>query len=282
MSVDAHPEQHEAVVTIVAGRRPTTLVHDLLTYRDFLYFLVRRDIRARYTQTVLGVGWAVLQPLLTMIVFSIFFGRLADIPSSGVPYPVFSLAAVVPWTYFANSAGYAANSLVSNQQILSKVYFPRFLIPASPIGGGVLDLAIALTILLGVMAGFGFFPTVPNVLLLPVLVLALVIVTTGVGLWLAALAIQYRDVRYTTPFLLQLWLFLTPIIYPLSVIPSDLRWLYSLNPMTGVIDGFRVALLETGAVQWSSLALSFIVGTVLLVSGARYFNRIERVFADIA
>ena len=273
---------HEAVVTIVPGRRATTLLHDLLAYRDLLVSLVRRDIRARYAQTILGVGWAVIQPLLTMVVFSIFFGRLADVPSSGVPYPVFSLTAVVPWTYFSNSVGYAANSLIGNQQILSKVYFPRVLIPASPIGGGLLDLAIALVILFGVMAGFGYFPTSFTILLLPVLVLLLVVVATGVGLWLAALAIQFRDVRYTTPSLLQLWLFVTPVIYPLSVVPSDLRWLYSLNPMTGVVDGFRVALLDTGPRQWSSLGLSCVVGVGLLVSGARYFGRIERVFADIA
>jgi len=272
----------EAVVTIVPGRRATTLVHDLLTYRDLFVSLVRRDIRARYAQTVLGVGWAVLQPVITMIVFSIFFGRLADVPSSGVPYPVFSLAAVVPWTYFSNSVGFAATSLISNQQVLSKVYFPRILIPASPIGGGLVDLGIALVILLGVMAGFGYFPTSPAVLLLPALVLLLVVITAGVGLWLAALAIQFRDVRYTTPSLLQLWLFVTPIIYPLSVVPEDTRWLYSLNPMTGVIDGFRVALLDTGPMQWTSLGLSVVVGVALVISGARYFNRIERVFADIA
>lgn len=273
---------HEAVITIVPGRRATTLLHDLRSYRDLFFSLVRRDIRARYTQTVLGVGWAVIQPVLTMVVFSIFFGRLADVPSSGVPYPVFSLAAVVPWTYFANSVGYATNSLISNQQVLSKVYFPRVLIPASPIGGGLVDLAIALVILFCVMAGFGYFPTSPLIVLLPVLIVLLAIVTTGVGLWLAALAIQFRDVRYTTPSLLQLWLFVTPIIYPLSVVPSDLRWLYSLNPMTGVIDGFRVVLLDTGPMQWSSLALSGVIGVALVVSGARYFNKIERVFADIA
>jgi homopolymeric O-antigen transport system permease protein len=274
--------QVDRVITIRRGKRPTTIVQDLRAYRDLLYFLIRRDIKARYTQTILGVGWAVLQPLLTMVVFSIFFGRIADVPSSGLPYPVFSLAAVVPWTYFSNSVGYAANSLVSNQQVLSKVYFPRLLIPLAPIGGALLDLGIALLILLCVMAGFGFFPTFPHVLLLPFLLMLLLLAAIGVGIWLAALAIQFRDVRYTTPFLLQLWLFLTPIIYPLSAIPDAARFVYSLNPMTGVIDGFRVALLDTGPVQWQSLSLSLVVSLALLISGARYFGRIERVFADIA
>jgi len=255
---------------------------ELWRYRELAAQIAVRDVTVRYRQTALGAAWAVLQPIGFMVVFTLAFGHLAGVSSNGLPYALFSLSALVPWTYFSNSVGFAATSLISNQQVLSKVYFPRILIPASPIGGGLVDLGIALVILLGVMAGFGYFPTSPAVLLLPALVLLLVVITAGVGLWLAALAIQFRDVRYTTPSLLQLWLFVTPIIYPLSVVPEDTRWLYSLNPMTGVIDGFRVALLDTGPMQWTSLGLSVVVGVALVISGARYFNRIERVFADIA
>jgi lipopolysaccharide transport system permease protein len=273
---------HYSVTTITPDRHSLPLIKEAWVFRDLFYSLVRRNITTRYNQTILGVGWSVLQPLLTMVVFSIFFGRVAKLPSSGIPYPVFSLAAVVPWTYFANTVLLGATSLVGNSQLLTKIYFPRIFIPGAAIGSGLIDLAIAMVILLIVMASFGFVPVTASVLLLPICLLLLVLTTAGVTFWLSALGVQYRDVRFVTPFLMQLWLFATPIIYPLSLIPSDLRLLYSLNPMVGIIDGFRVALLETGPIEWASLGLALVVGTIILASGVWYYRRIESVFADIA
>jgi lipopolysaccharide transport system permease protein len=273
---------HESVTTITPHRHSMSLFAEAWRYRDLFYMLVLRNITTRYNQTILGVAWSVLQPLLTMVVFSIFFGRVANVPSSGVPYPVFSLAAVVPWTYFANAVMLGGTSLVGNAQLLTKIYFPRIFIPGALVGSGLVDFGIAVVILLVVMAGFGFVPLTAVALLLPVCILLLVVVTAGVTFWLAALGIQYRDVRFVAPFLVQLWLFATPIIYPLSLIPSNLRLLYSLNPMVGVIDGFRVALLNTGPVQWSSLGMAFVVGAIVLGAGIWYYRRTEAFFADIA
>ena len=216
-----------------------------------------------------------------MILFSIFFGALAGISSGNVPYPVFSLAAVVPWTYFNNAVGTASTSLITNAQLVSKIYFPRLLVPLSPIGAGIVDLMIGLALLFAVMAGYGIYPSW-GVLLLPVLVVLLVACTTGVSLWLSALGVQYRDVRYITPFFLQSLLFITPIIYVVSKVPAHLRPFYSLNPLVGVVSGFRAALLHQGSIPVSSMIESALVSTVLIASGLAYFRRIERAMADVA
>lgn len=278
----AHLPDHQTVTTIVAERPRTVLdeLRALVGNVDLMYLLIRRDITARYTQSVLGVGWAVLQPVLTMVVFTIFFGELAGVPSGGVPYPVFSLAAVVPWTYFTNSVTQSSLSLVNNAGLLRKIYFPRLLIPFTPIGAALLDLAIATTVLFGVMAAFGHFPPI-QALVYPLLVALMVVVAFSVSLWLSALSVQYRDVRFALPFVLQLWLFVTPVIYAGGLVPERFRALYSLNPMVGVIDGIRSVLLETAAFPWTSLGLSVLVTSVLLATGLWYFRRVEIAFADV-
>lgn len=284
VSVPTSDAVHGTVTTILAqGRRSLrSYVAEVWRYRDLLFFLVLRDIRIRYSQTVLGFGWSVLQPLLQMVVFSIFFGALAGIGSGDVPYPAFSLAAVVPWTYFLNAVSTASVSLISNAQLVSKVYFPRILIPLAPIGAGLVDLAIALGLLFLVVLGFGVVPPFPELLLLPVPIVLLVLAATGISIWLAALGAQYRDVRFVTPFFLQTLLFVTPVIYVVSEVPERLRPLYSLNPLVGVVSGFRAAVLGQGTMPWDVAATSFTVSVVLLVLGLRYFRRVERAFADIA
>jgi lipopolysaccharide transport system permease protein len=278
ISTDTH-----AVTTIVAERPRTILdeLRGLVRQSDLLYLLVRRDVTARYAQTVLGVGWAVLQPVLTMVVFTIFFGELADVPSEGIAYPVFSLAAVVPWVYFSNAVTQSSLSLVNNAALLRRIYFPRLLIPLTPLGAGLLDLVIATAVLFGIMAGFGHFPPV-QALAFPLLVALMVAVAFAVSLWLSALCVQYRDVRFAAPFFLQLWLFVTPVIYEASLIPERLRAFYALNPMVGVIDGIRSVLLQTHAFPWTSVGLSVAVTGLLLAGGLAYFRRVEIAFADIA
>lgn len=284
MAASGSDVAHSTVTTILArGERSLrSYLDEVVRYRDLLFFLVLRDIRVRYSQTVLGFGWSILQPLLQMIVFSIFFGALAGISSGDVPYPAFSLAAVVPWTYFLNAVSASALSLIANQQLVSKVYFPRILIPLAPIGAGIVDLAIALVLLFVVVLAFGVVPAFPAVLLLPVLVALLVLAASGISIWLAALGAQYRDVRFVTPFFLQTLLFVTPIIYVVSEVPERLRPFYSLNPLVGVVSGFRAAVLDQGPVPWGSMLTSFVVSLALLLVGLAYFRRVERAFADIA
>jgi lipopolysaccharide transport system permease protein len=282
------PEQSSAVVappgmTVIRPRPAWRLIdwHELRHYRDLFYFLVLREIQVRYKQTVLGGLWAVLQPFLTMIVFTLFFGRLAGIPSDGVPHPVFYFAAVVPWTYFSNALGFAGNSLVNNQDFISKVYFPRIAIPLAPIIGWLLDFGIALIMLFGMMAVYGLAPT-PHAVLLPLLTLLMVFTAAGVGMWLAALNVQYRDFRYVVPFLVQIWMFVSPVVYPMSMIPERFRLIYALNPMVGIIEGFRSALLGTTAFPWSVAGVSTGVSILMLIGGLAYFRKVERVFADVA
>lgn len=271
-------------MTVVAagGLGWRAYAREILRYRDLLYFLIRRDVRVRYSQTVLGFGWSVLQPLLQMIVFSVFFGALAGIKSGTVPYPVFSLAAVVPWTYFNNAVTSSSTSLITNGQLVSKVYFPRLLIPLAPVGAGLIDHAIAVGILLIVMAIYGIFPPLWGIPFLLVLVLLLILCTMAVSIWLAALGVQYRDVRYVTPFFLQSLLFVTPIIYVVSSVPNAARPFYSLNPLVGIISGFRSAMLGQGALPVGSMLTSLAVSTVMILAGLRYFRHVERAFADIA
>jgi lipopolysaccharide transport system permease protein len=275
---------HADVTTILARSRRSlrSYVEEVWRYRDLLFFLVLRDIRVRYSQTVLGFGWSMLQPLLQMVVFSIFFGALAGISSGDVPYPAFSLAAVVPWTYFLNAVSTSSLSLISNAQLVGKVYFPRILIPLAPIGAGLVDLAISLGLLVVVVLAFGVVPPFPGILLLPVLIVLLVLAAVGISVWLAALGAQYRDVRFVTPFFLQTLLFVTPVIYVVSEVPEGLRPFYSVNPLVGVVSGFRAAVLGQGPVPWDAMATSLVVSVVLAILGLAYFRRVERAFADIA
>lgn len=253
---------------------------DLWEFRELLYFLVWRDIKVRYKQTALGVAWAVIQPLATMVVFSIFFGRLAGIPSDGIPYPIFAYCALVPWQLFSYALTESSNSLVANQNLITKVYFPRLLIPISAVFAGLLDFLIAFVLLFGMMAYYRL-PFPPFLWALPVFLLLAAATALGVGLWLSALNVQYRDVRYTIPFLTQFWLFTTPIAYPSSLVPKAWRALYGLNPMVGVVEGFRWALLGTGSTPGVMLGISACMTLGLLLSGAFYFRRVECTFADV-
>jgi lipopolysaccharide transport system permease protein len=253
---------------------------DLWAYRDLLYFLTWRDIKVRYKQTILGAAWAIIQPLFTMVVFSVFFGRLAKIPSDAVPYPVFSYAALVPWTFFANALGNSTSSLVDSANLLRKVYFPRLVIPVSAVLAGVVDFVLAFIVLLGMILFYGIMPT-RAVVWLPLLLLLALVTSLGAGLWLTAMNVQFRDVRYAVPFLVQAWLFATPIAYPSSLLNEPWRTLYGINPMAGVVEGFRWALLGTDTAPGPMIGVSAAVAVGLLVSGAFYFRRMERSFADV-
>jgi lipopolysaccharide transport system permease protein len=255
-------------------------LRELWEYRELLYFLTWRDIKVRYKQTVLGAAWAIIQPASTMIIFTLFFGRLAKIPSDSVPYPLFSFAALVPWTFFANGLMQASNSLVSGAELIKKVYFPRLVIPLGAVISGVVDFVLAFLVLLGMMAFYGVRPTA-NVLWLPLFAMLALVASLGVGLWLSALNVQFRDVRYVVPFLIQIWLFATPIAYPSSMIPEPWRTLYGLNPMVGVVEGFRWALFNTDTSPGAIIALSTVMTLALLIGGAYYFRRMERNFADV-
>jgi lipopolysaccharide transport system permease protein len=252
---------------------------DLWAHRELVYFLTWRDIKVRYKQTVLGALWAILQPALTMIVFSLFFGKLAKMPSDGVPYSVFSYVALVPWTFFANGLNQASNGLVHNQNLITKVYFPRLAIPIASVLAGLLDFMLAFALMLALVA---YYQIVPGwqVVFLPMFLLLALISALGVGLWLAALNVQFRDVHYMVPFITQFWMFATPIAYPSSLLPEPWRTLYGLNPMAGVVEGFRWTLLGVGS-PGLIIAVSSLAAVSLLVSGAFYFRRMERTFADV-
>jgi lipopolysaccharide transport system permease protein len=259
---------------------PSLGLGELWAYRELLYFITWRDIKVRYKQTALGASWAIIQPLLTMVVFSLFFGRLAKVPSDGVPYPLFSFAALVPWTFFANGLTQSANSVVASQQLVTKVYFPRLAIPIATVLSGAVDFVLAFVVLLVFMAFYHVAPTAHALWTLPLLLLAF-IASLGVGLWLAALNVQYRDVRYAVPFLTQLWLFATPIAYPSSLLTEPWRTLYGLNPMVGVVEGYRWALLGSGAPPGRMVLVSCAAALAVLVGGILYFRRMERTFADV-
>ncbi len=260
-------------------------LRELWRYRELLGFLAARDISVRYKQTVLGVAWAVLQPLCTMVVFTIFFGRLAKMPSDGIPYPIFALVGLLPWQLFAYALQQSSNSLVNEQRLISKVYFPRLVIPLSSVLAGAADFAIAFALVVLMMIGYavaGYPPKITAaVTLLPLFAVLALAAALGVGLWLAALNVQYRDVRYVVPFLTQLWLFLTPIAYPSSLVPQAWRVVYGLNPMTGVVDGFRWALVGGPSPDPGLMAASVAVVIALLVGGLFYFRRVEAQFADV-
>lgn len=254
---------------------------DLWLFRELIFFMTWRDLKVRYKQTFLGASWAILKPLLTMVVFSIFFGELAGVPSDGVPYPIFAFTALLPWELFANALSVASRSMVQNRHMITKVYFPRIILPLASVLAGLVDFLVAFVILVGMMLYYGISPT-SAVWLLPFLLLLTMITALGIGLWLSALNVLYRDVNYVTPFLTQFWLFITPIAYPTSLLPDQWHLLYALNPMTGVVEGFRWALLGTGQGAPSlMLAVSASISVLLLISGLFYFRRMESVFADM-
>ena len=254
---------------------------ELWQYRELLYFLVWRDVKVRYKQTVLGAAWAIIQPFFTMVVFSVFFGELAKVPSDGIPYPIFSYAALVPWSFFSQGLGQASNSLVGGARLIKKVYFPRLAMPIATVLSGTVDFVLAFIVLLVLILAYGIVPTI-NVLFLPLFLLLALSTSLGVALWLSAMNVQFRDVRYTVPFITQFWMFATPIAYSSSLIENRLlRTLYGINPMTGVVEGFRWALLGTDTAPGPIVIVSSAVALALLVSGAFYFRRMEKTFADV-
>lgn len=253
---------------------------ELWEYRELLYFLTWRDIKVRYKQTVLGAAWAIIQPFFMMIVFSLFFGYLARIPSDGIPYPIFTYCALLPWQLFAHALNESSNSLVANERLITKVYFPRLVVPLSAVFGGLVDFVIAFVILLGMMAYYRITPTL-MIFTLPLFILLAIMTALAIGLWLSALNVQYRDVRYTIGFITQFWLFATPVAYPSSLVPERWRALYGLNPMAGVVEGFRWALLGNTQGPGAMLVVSTAVVILLLIGGLYYFRRMEQSFADI-
>jgi lipopolysaccharide transport system permease protein len=255
-------------------------LRELWAYRELVFFLVWRDIKVRYKQTVLGASWAIIQPFFSMVVFTIFFGRLANMPSDGVPYPIFSFAALVSWTFFANGVTNASAVLVGGTNLVTKVYFPRLAMPIASVLSGLLDLLIATLVLIGMMFYYQISPSV-ELVWIPAFVLLAIIACLGIGMWLAALNVRYRDIRYVVPFLMQLWLFVTPVVYPSSLVDEPWRTVYGLNPMASVVDGFRWALLGTSPPPLAMLVVSTCVAVFALVAGALYFRRMESSFADL-
>jgi lipopolysaccharide transport system permease protein len=253
---------------------------ELSNYRDLLFFMIGRNIKVKYKQTVLGGLWAVIQPFFMMVVFTLFFGKLAKIPSDGIPYPIFNYTAMVVWAYFSQAISQSGNSIVGESNLLSKVYFPRIIIPLTPVLSGLLDFCIAFFVLILMMVYYHIYPTA-TILLLPVLVIVMILTATGVGMILAALNAKYRDIQYTIPFLIQLWMFASPIVYPSSLIPERYRLIYALNPMAGVIEGFRCALLRTGVFPTEMILVSSLVSLGLFLAGIVYFKQVERHFADV-
>lgn len=254
--------------------------HELWEYRDLFYFLVWRNIKVRYAQSVLGVGWAIIPPVFSMIVFTIVFGKLAKIGSEGVPYGIFCYAALVPWTYFSNALTQSGASLVGASGMISKVYFPRLIIPLSPVLDKLVDFGISLILLVGLMIWFKIAPTI-WVLTLPLLILLMMLTAAGLGMWLTALAVQYRDVNYGMKFAIQLLMYASPVVYPASLVPGQYRLLFGINPMAGVIEGFRAAFLGTRPMPWDLIAVGSVTALVVAVSGTFYFRRTERIFADV-
>lgn len=270
----------EPLVVIEPNKAWSALnLQDLWTFRELLYFLTWRDVKVRYKQTELGVAWAIIQPLLTMLIFTIFFGRLAGVPSDNVPYPLFAYAGLLPWTFFSNAISNSGNSLVGNANLLTKVYFPRMIIPGAAVAAGLVDFAIAFVILLILMVYYGVVVTW-NILMFPVVLLLTTLLALGMGMWLSALNVKYRDVRFALPFLIQLGLFVSPVIYPASFLPARFRWLLSLNPMTGIIEGYRSSLFGR-EFNWIALATSAAITLILLIYSSYSFRRMEKSFADI-
>ncbi|HEU4587935.1 MAG TPA: ABC transporter permease [Gemmatimonadales bacterium] len=278
------PGRPESRVTLIVptGGWPPVDLRELWEYRGLFMFLVWRGIKVRYAQTVLGIGWAVLQPVLTMLVFTAVFGHVARIPSEGVPYAVFSLPAVVLWSYFASAFNGASGSLLVNTNLITKVYFPRLVIPLAPVVAALVDFAIAFAVVLLVLLWHGIVPRPEALLLVPLTVVITGMVAAGTGCALAALNLQYRDARFIAPFLVQAWMFVSPVVYSAWLVPAPRRWLYMLNPLAPVITALRAVLLGTSPVPWGALGQALVTAVVLLVLGGRLFKRYERVFADVA
>lgn len=270
----------EPLVTIRPSRTWVALnLRDLWAYRELLYFLTWRDVKVRYKQTVLGAAWAVIQPLGTMLIFTLFFGKLAGMPSGGVPYPLFAYAGLLPWTFFSNAVTNSGNSLVGSSNLITKVYFPRMVIPGAAVGAGLVDFAIAFVILAGLMVYYGVRVS-PNVLMLPILVILTALLALGVGMWMSALNVKYRDIRYALPFVIQLWMFASPIIYPSTIVPAKWRWVLALNPFAGIIEGYRSALFGQ-TFDWVALGLAAAFTLTILTYAAYDFRRMEKTFADL-
>ena len=254
-------------------------LHELWKYRELIFILIWRDVKVRYKQTVLGATWAIFQPFISMVVFSVFFGTLIKVPSDGLPYPIFVFAGLVPWTFFANGLSGASNSLLGQASLISKIYFPRIIIPLSSFGVFIIDFCISLIVLLGMMLYYGISPSA-SMLLFPFLIMATVAVALGVGTFMSALSVAYRDVKYVVPFFIQLWMYATPVVYPASIVPEKWRWVLALNPMAGIIEGYRSSLLGK-PFDWQALTISLFVSLALLIVGLVYFKSVERKFADI-
>jgi lipopolysaccharide transport system permease protein len=274
------PAAAAPVVRIRAGRRRIPIdVKELWEHRDLLFFLTWRDVKVRYKQTVLGAAWAILQPLMTMVVFTLLFGRLARVPSDGLPYPIFVYAGLLPWTFFSTAVTNGSNSLVGSAALITKVYFPRLVIPGAAVGAGLVDFLIAGVILAGMMVFYHVAPTA-SLLLIPALMALTAILALGIGLWMSALNVKYRDIRYALPFALQIWMYLTPVIYPVTFIPARFRWALRLNPLSGIIEGYRSALFGR-PFDWSALGVSTAITVVIAAYSVYAFKRMEREFADI-
>ena len=273
--------REDAPLFVIEARRGFASVdfRELWHYRDLLYFLTWREISIRYKQTLLGFAWAIIQPFTAMVVFTVFLGRLAKVPSDGIPYPVFSYLGLLPWTYFANAVTRSGMSLVSNANLLSKVYFPRVLIPISGVLSAAVDFVIAFVVLIGLMLWYGITPALSTLWLLP-LTLLTAIAATGVGMWLASLNVKYRDVQHAVPFLIQIWMYATPVVYPASLVPAKWRTVFALNPLTGIVEAYRASVLGR-PIDWSTLGVSAAASLGLLVAGTIAFRRMERHFADI-
>jgi len=269
------------LVTIKPSRLWAPLdLRELWAHRELLYFLIWRDVKVRYKQTLLGVLWVIIQPLFTTLIFTLFFGILAGVPSEGVPYPVFVFAGLLPWVFFSNAVAQSSNSLVGSANLITKVYFPRLMIPAAAVGAGLVDFLIAFVILLGLMIYYRV-PFSWSIFMLLPLIMLMTLFALGVGTWLSALNVKYRDVRHATPFLLQMWMFASPVIYPPILVPAKWRWILVLNPMTGIIDGFRAAIFRQKSFNWGALAAATMITVALLVYSAYAFKRMEKSFADL-
>lgn len=281
-SIMSNPSFSAKTVTLIRPSRGwiSLRLQEVWKYRELLYFLIWRDIKVRYKQTIIGASWAIIQPFFTMVVFSLFFGYLAKVPSDGIPYPIFSYAALVPWMFFANGLSQSSDSLVGSANLIKKVYFPRLAIPIASVLSGVIDFVLSFSVLLGMMFFYGIIPTW-NFVWIPVFLILALITSIGVGLWLSVMNVQFRDVRYTVPFLTQFWLFSTPIAYPSSLISEPWRTAYAINPMVGVVEGFRWALLGTNTAPGPMIIVSSMAAFIVLVSGAFYFRRMEKTFADV-
>ena len=277
---DADDDLPEVVIEAESGWMPIDW-RELREYRDLFRFLTLRSIKVRYAQSSLGIGWAVIQPLVSMVLFTVIFGRMVGVRSDGAPYALFSFAALVPWTYFSNSLSEATSSLIKNANMLSKIYFPRLILPLSAVASKLVDFAIAMLMLAALMAYFGVLPG-PGVVVLPALVLLMVLASAGLGMWLTATAVQYRDVSYAMSFIVQVLMYVSPVVYPASLVPDRFRPLYALNPMVGVIEGFRSALLGTNPMPWGLIAVGTLSALALALTGTLYFRRMERYFADVA